>query len=95
MTRLENGVIPVKPPEHESQSNGSVENGMKLFKGMLRVHLSALERKLGGAKIPSSHPVIAWLVEHVADVTTKYLQGGETEKHAIKDCLGKMFTRRH
>ena len=35
MTRLENGVIPVKPPEHESQSNGSVENGVKLFKGML------------------------------------------------------------
>ena len=50
------------------------------------MNLSALERKLGGAKIPSSHPVIAWLVEHVADVTTKYLQGADG-----KTCYQRLF----
>ena len=31
---------------------------MKLFKGMLRVHLLALERKIDG-HIPSAHPLMA------------------------------------
>ena len=48
MRRLEVGAIPVESAPHESESNGSVENGVKLFKGMLRVHLLALERKLRG-----------------------------------------------
>ena len=64
------------PPPHESESNGSVENGVKLFKGMLRVHLLALERKLKG-NIPSQHPVMTWLVECVADIVTKYMQGAD------------------
>ena len=76
ITKLPHGVIPVAPPARESQSNGAVENGVKLFKGVLRVHLMALERKIGGY-IPSAHPVMAWLVEHVADVVTKYLQSSD------------------
>ena len=56
MMRLEVGVIPVESACNESESIGSVENGMKLFKGMLWVHLLALERKLNG-NIPSQHPV--------------------------------------
>jgi hypothetical protein len=74
MEKLANGAIAVEPPVHESESNGSVENGVKLIKGLLRVHLLALERKVG-ARFPTAHPVIAWLIEHVADIATKYLQG--------------------
>ena len=74
--KLEHGAIPSAPPVKESESNGAVENGVKLFKGVLRVHLMALERKIEGY-IPSSHPIMAWLVEHVADVLTKYLQGSD------------------
>ena len=53
-----------------------MENAVKFVKGMLRVHLSALERKTG-THIPSKHPVLVWLVEHAADVVTKYLQGSD------------------
>ena len=45
----------------------------KLSKGFLRVHTLALERKLGH-RIPSKHPLMAWLVKHVADASTKDLQ---------------------
>ena len=76
MARLSGGAIPVDPPAEESQSNGSVENGVKLFKGLLRVHLAALERKVEGY-IPSEHPLMSWLVEHVADIITKYLRGND------------------
>jgi hypothetical protein len=73
---LEQQAIPVAPPAKESESNGAIENGVKLFKGMLRVHLQALERKISGY-IPSSHPVMTWLVEHVSDIITKYLQSSD------------------
>ena len=36
----------------------------------------ALERKLNGT-IPSQHPALTWLVECVADIVTKYLQGAD------------------
>ena len=49
---------------------------MKLFKGVLRVHLAALERK-AGVLIPTDHPVMTWLVEHVSDVLSKYLLGAD------------------
>jgi hypothetical protein len=52
------------------------ESGVRLFKGLLRVHLAALEGK-AGVTLPSGHPVTAWLVEHVADVLTKYLVGSD------------------
>jgi hypothetical protein len=55
---LLDGAISVEPPAHESESNGGVENGVKLIKGLLRVHLLSLERKVGG-RFPSSHPITA------------------------------------
>ena len=48
----------VEPQPHESQSNGVVENGVELFKGLLRVHILALERKLGH-HVPCKHPLVA------------------------------------
>jgi hypothetical protein len=68
--------VPVAPPANESESSGAVENGVKIFKGLLRVHLMALERKLDGY-IPSAHPLMTWLVEHVSDLLTKCLQGSD------------------
>ena len=72
MRRMEVSAIPVESSPHESESNGSVDNGVKLFKGMLWVHMLALERKLKG-NIPSQHPVMTWLVECVADIVTTYM----------------------
>ena len=74
--RLPEGALAVNPPARESESSGSVENAVKLFKGMLRTLLMAFERKLGGV-IPSDHPAMTWLCEHVSDVATKYLRGND------------------
>ena len=63
-----------EPQPHEFQSNGAVGNGVKLTKGPLRVHLLALERKLGH-RVPTKHPLLAWLVEHVADTAYERLFG--------------------
>ena len=51
MARLGEGAVPQGPPAGESQPNGVVENGVKLLKGLIRMHVLALERKLG-----CSHP---------------------------------------
>ena len=76
MAKLPGGAIPIQPPPGESQSNGGIENGVKLIKGILRVHLLALERKVA-VRFPSAHPVVAWLVEHISDVGCKYLVGAD------------------
>lgn len=68
--KLDAGILPIKPPPGESQSNGSIEAGVKTFKGLLRVHLLALERK-ADMHLPTGHPLMKWLVEHVTDLTTK------------------------
>ena len=74
MQQLGFDAFPVEPQSRESKSIGAVENAVKLFKVMLRVHLLALERKIQ-SHLPSHHLVMAWLVEHVVDVITKYLRG--------------------
>jgi hypothetical protein len=71
---LPDGATPISTPVGESQSNGGIEGAVKIVKGLLRVHLAALERRVG-AKFPSGHPVLTWLVEHVSDVITKYMIG--------------------
>jgi len=76
MAKLPGGAIPVQSPPGESQSNGGTENGVKWIKGILRVHLFSLERKVA-VRFPSAHPVVAWLVEHVSDVGCKYLVGAD------------------
>ena len=68
--KLPEGVIPVTPAAGELASNGVAENAVKIAKGLMRVHLGALERKLG-VRFPSEHPVIAWLAEFVGDSCTK------------------------
>jgi hypothetical protein len=71
---LPDGATPIATPVGESASNGGIEGAIKILKGLLRVHLAALERRIG-AKFPSDHPVVTWLVEHVSDVISKYMVG--------------------
>jgi hypothetical protein len=90
----EDGALAVEPPPNGSQSTGRVENAVKLFKGVIRVHLLALERKTE-ACFPSLHRVIPWLIQHVPNVISKYLTGsdGRTSyerlfgKHLHEACL--------
>ena len=72
LDRLPAGAAPQELAVAESASNGSVENAVKLAKGLLRVHLSALEAKIDG-HITSDHPIMAWMAEFVGDAVTKGL----------------------
>ena len=67
---MREAVITVDPPPRESESIGAVENGVRMFKGMLRIHLMALEFKTS-VKLPAQHLVMTWLVENVNDVLMK------------------------
>ena len=62
-------------PEHsmagESQSNGAAENTIQQVLDLFRTHKAALEARIGKT-IPLSHPIIFWLVEHVAHLLNKY-----------------------
>ena len=41
-------VLEQGPAPHEHESNGIVESGVKIGKGVLRVHLLSLESRIGG-----------------------------------------------
>ena len=75
------------PAAHEHESNGIIENGNKLGKGLLRVLLLALEARVNG-RIPCSHPAFAWLTEHAGDVLSKCLVGKDG-KTAYERLYGK------
>ena len=68
------GVLEQEPATYEHESNGIIENGVKLGKGLLRVLLLAFEAKIGG-RVPSDHPLMAWLVSHSSDVLSKHIVG--------------------
>ena len=58
----------------ESQSNGLAERSVGIFEDQFRTLKMALELRMK-QRIPSSHPVTAWLVEHTAWVLNKYHLG--------------------
>ena len=51
------------PPAYDSQSNGGVEVGVMLIRGMFRTLRLCLEARLD-RKIPVDHAIIPWLLEH-------------------------------
>ena len=53
------------------QSNGVSERNVQKFEDLLRTHKAALEDNLK-VRIPSNHPIIPWLTEHVAMLMNKY-----------------------
>ena len=67
-------MVPHEHPFGESQIKEVVENVVTLLKGVNRVHVLALTRKLG-ATITSGHAVLPWIVEAVSDMITKHLRG--------------------
>ena len=50
---------------YDSQSNGGTEVGVRTVRGLLRSLRLCLEKRLG-ARLPTQHPLMAWLVEHTA-----------------------------
>ena len=58
-------------PEHsavgESASNGVAERTVQQFEDLLRTLKAALEARLK-TRLPSKHPVMRWLIQHVASI---------------------------
>ena len=55
----------------ESQSNGLAERSVGMFEDQFRTLKYALEIKIK-RRLPSAHPVTAWLVEHTAWILNKF-----------------------
>ena len=64
------------PEKYESQSNGMVEVGIRIFRGHYRTLKLCLERRLGG-EIPVAHPMSAWLVSHCCLVMNALVRGDD------------------
>ena len=78
-------------PVGDSQSNGIAERAVQAISEQTRVLRASLEAKLG-AKVPGSHPVTCWLIEHAAELLNKY-QKGEDGRSAYQRLRGKPWTR--
>ena len=74
---------------YDSQSNGTAERAVQSIEGLTRTLKMALERKIN-QKIPCSHPLVTWLVEHVADVMNKY-NVGKDGRTAYERMRGKKY----
>ena len=53
------------------KSNARAERTVQQVEDMLRTHLGELEARLG-ATISNKHPIVAWLVEHIAVIINKH-----------------------
>ena len=60
----------------ESQSNGIAERKIQDVEELLRTMRAALQGRLK-MQIPMRHPMMQWLMEHVASVTNRYLVGND------------------
>ena len=55
----------------ESASNGRAERTVQAVEDLLRTLKSALEARIK-ARIPVDHPILRWMVEHVASILNRY-----------------------
>ena len=58
-------------PVGDSRANGKAERAVQTFSAHLRVLKKGLEDRCN-LKFSSDHPLMTWLVEHVADTVSKY-----------------------
>ena len=79
---------------YDSKSNGRAENAVRRVESQVRTMLIALQEALG-IEVEVDHPCFEWLVEHAADILTKYPVGkdGRTPYERVKKKKygGEMF----
>ena len=63
--------VPEESAPGESASNGAAERAIQMVEDQLRTMKHALEARLG-VKIPCSHQIMRWMLEHAAMLLTNY-----------------------
>ena len=78
-------------PVGDSRSNGAAEQAVQAVGEQVRVLRRGLEQRLG-VKLSGKHPVMSWLVEHAADLLSRYQVGddGRTGYERLKGKKCKM-----
>ena len=80
-------------PVGDSRANGVAERAVQTIEKLLRVHMLALGDRLGEA-VPVQHPLVEWLIEHIADLYNRVAVGtdGRTAVQRLKGkaCSGFM-----
>ena len=64
------------PTAYDSQANGGIESAIRVLRQDLRTMRLDLESRLG-AEVPIDHPLMAWLVRHVAFLYTAFMKGSD------------------
>ena len=79
-------------PVGSSASNGVAERGVQTVEGQIRVLKDALEARLG-ARVPSDHNVLAWLVEFAGTVVNRYEVGrdGKTPHERLRGKASRLI----
>ena len=80
------------PPTYDPKSNGAVENAVKQLKGHLRTIKLGLERNVG-KRLPETHPLFTWLVEHAAWLLSTRVVGDDGQS-AYQRVRGRPFGKR-
>ena len=64
------------PVPYDSQSNGAIEVGVRLVRGMFRTLKLCLEARIG-KYIPAAHAITAWLLEHTCILLNARCRGSD------------------
>ena len=89
--RREEPTILENSPVGDSRSNGAAERAVQALGEQVRVLRKALESRIG-YRLAGSHPVMAWLIEHAADVLSMF-QVGEDGKTGYERLMGKKYDK--
>ena len=88
--RREKPTVLENSPVEDSKANGAAERAVQAVEEQVRVLRHALELRLE-VKLSGKHPVIYWLVEHAADILSKFLVG-EDGKTGYERVKGKKYS---
>ena len=77
------------PVAYDSQSNGGIEVGIRIIRGLYRTLKLCLEARIG-KYLPAAHPISAWLLQHTCVLLNARSVGsdGQTPWQRVK---GRMF----
>ena len=78
-------------PVSDSRANGAAERAVQAVGEQVYVLRHALELRVG-RRLPGHHPVTAWLIEHAADMLSKFLVGDD-ERTAYERAKGKRYDK--